>query len=234
YVDSAEVLRRIELGIYDNNEFERAIEWTRNNCKEGEDFNSENKLKSREELDKDWEFVVKMALIIRGLMIGNEKLKDMGYPEEAYGHHAIVAGFQGQRQWTDFLPNGDFAEAILNSSFDWNGIRAPFMVATENDSLNGISMLFNYLLTNTAQIFADVRTFWSPEAVERVTGWKPDASIQKGFIHLINSGSATLDGSAQQERDGKPAMKAFWEITEEEKNKCLEATSWHPANNGYF
>lgn len=234
YVDSTEVLRRIELGIYDKNEFERAIEWTRNNCKEGEDFNSENKLKSREELDKDWEFVVKMALIIRDLMIGNDKLKDMGHPEEAYGHHAIVAGFQGQRQWTDFLPNGDFAEAILNSSFDWNGIRAPYMVATENDTLNGVSMLFNYLLTNRAQIFADVRTYWSSDAVERVTGWKPTGRSEDGFIHLINSGAATLDGTGQQSVDGEPAMKAFWDIEDKEVKACLDATTWYPANRDYF
>ena len=234
YVDSTEVLRRIELGIYDHEEFERALKWTRENCREGEDFNTENKLKSREDLDKDWEFVVKMTLIIRDLMIGNDKLKDMGHPEEAYGHHAIVSGFQGQRQWTDFLPNGDFAEAILNSSFDWNGIRAPYMVATENDTLNGVSMLFNYLLTNKAQIFADVRTYWSPEAVEKVTGWKPDGKSADGFIHLINSGSATLDGTGQQTLNGEPVMKSFWEIEEDEAQACLDVTTWYPANRDYF
>ena len=234
YVDSTEVLRRIELGIYDHEEFERALKWTRENCREGEDFNTENKLKSREDLDKDWEFVVKMTLIIRDLMIGNDKLKDMGHPEEAYGHHAIVSGFQGQRQWTDFLPNGDFAEAILNSSFDWNGIRAQYMVATENDTLNGVSMLFNYLLTNKAQIFADVRTYWSPEAVEKVTGWKPDGKSADGFIHLINSGSATLDGTGQQTLNGEPVMKSFWEIEEDEAQACLDVTTWYPANRDYF
>jgi len=234
YVDSTEVLRRIELGIYDHEEFERALKWTQENCKEGEDFNSEHKLKSTEELNKDWEFVVKMTIIIRDLMIGNDKLKDMGYPEEAYGHHALVSGFQGQRQWTDFLPNGDFSEAILNSSFDWNGIRAPYMVATENDTLNGVSMLFNYLLTNKAQIFADVRTYWSPEAVERVSGWKPDGRSAGGFIHLINSGSATLDGTGQQSLDGQPVMKPFWEIDNEEVQSCLDATTWYPANRDYF
>lgn len=234
YVDSSEVLRRIQNKIYDEEEFEKALEWTKENCKEGEDTNPKEKQFSREQKDKDWEFVIKMTLIIRDLMIGNPKLKDKGFGEEAMGHHAIASGFQGQRQWTDFLPNGDFSEAILNSSFDWNGIRAPYMVATENDSLNGVSMLFNYLLTNTPQIFADVRTFWSPAAVGRVTGWKPDGEAQNGFIHLINSGSATLDGSGQQEIDGQPAIKPFWDITEEEKNKCLEATTWYPANNGYF
>ncbi len=164
-----------------------------------------------------------MTIIIRDLMEGNPKLKDKGFGEEAMGHNALVSGFQGQRQWTDFLPNGDFSEAILNSSFDWNGIRAPYMVATENDSLNAISMLFNYLLTNTAQIFADVRTYWSPEAVERVSGWKPNGDAAHGFIHLINSGSATLDGSGQQQKDGKPIMKPFWEIDDDEVKKCLEA-----------
>ncbi|MCR8556980.1 L-fucose isomerase [Mucilaginibacter sp. BJC16-A38] len=230
YVDSVEVLRRIEKGIYDPEEFKHALAWTRGHCKEGEDKNQKEKQFSHEQKDKDWETVVKMMLIIRDLMIGNPKLKDMGFGEEAQGHNAIVSGFQGQRQWTDFLPNGDFAEAILNSSFDWNGIRAPFMVATENDSLNGLSMLLGYLLKQTAQVFADVRTYWSPEAVERVTGWKPES----GFIHLINSGSAALDGSGQQEVNGKPVMKPFWEIRGKEVGDCLKATTWYPANNGYF
>lgn len=234
YVDSTEVLRRIQLGIFDQEEFARAMEWTKANCKEGQDFNVEEKQRTRTQKDADWEFVLKMTLIIRDLMIGNPKLKDMGYAEEAHGHNALVSGFQGQRQWTDFLPNGDFPEAILNSSFDWNGIRAPYMVATENDSMNGVSMLFNYLLTNTAQIFADVRTYWSPDAVERVSGWKPEGKAQAGFIHLINSGSATLDGTGQQKKDGEPAMKPFWEISAEEAQACLDATTWYPASTGYF
>lgn len=234
YVDSTEVLRRIQLGIFDQEEFTRAMEWTKANCKEGQDFNVEEKQRTRTQKDADWEFVLKMTLIIRDLMIGNPKLKDMGYAEEAHGHNALVSGFQGQRQWTDFLPNGDFPEAILNSSFDWNGIRAPYMVATENDSMNGVSMLFNYLLTNTAQIFADVRTYWSPDAVERVSGWKPEGKAQAGFIHLINSGSATLDGTGQQKKDGEPAMKPFWEISAEEAQACLDATTWYPASTGYF
>ncbi|MDT0678507.1 L-fucose isomerase [Autumnicola musiva] len=234
YVDSTEVLRRIEKGIYAKEEYEKALAWTKKNCREGEDYNEEEKQRSREQKDEDWEFVVKMTLIIRDLMEGNPKLKEIGFGEESFGHEAIVSGFQGQRQWTDFLPNGDFSEAILNSSFDWNGIRSPYLVATENDALNGVSMLFNYLLTNTAQIFADVRTYWSPEAVERVTGWKPEGRAENGFIHLINSGSATLDGSGRQTRDGKPVMKPHWEITEEEVEDCLEATTWYPASLGYF
>ncbi len=234
FVDSSEVLRRIQKKIYDEEEFEKALAWVKENCKEGEDLNPKEKQFSREQKDKDWEFVVKMTLIIRDLMTGNERLKEKGFGEEANGHNAIVSGFQGQRQWTDFLPNGDFSEAILNSSFDWNGIRAPYTVATENDSLNGISMLFNYLLTNTAQIFADVRTYWSPAAVERVTKWKPMGAAANGFIHLINSGSATLDGSGQQQKGGQPVMKPFWEITPAEADNCLKATTWYPANNGYF
>jgi L-fucose isomerase len=234
YVDSSEISRRIQKNIYDEEEYQKAIKWVRENCKEGEDYNLEEKQFSREQKDKDWEFVVKMTIIIRDLMFGNPKLKELGFGEEAFGHDAIVSGFQGQRQWTDFLPNGDFSEAILNSSFDWNGVRAPYMVATENDALNGVSMLFNYLLTNTAQIFADVRTYWSPEAVQRVAGWKPDGAAANGFIHLINSGSATLDGSGQQSIDGKPAMKPFWEVSQKEADACLQATTWHPANNGYF
>ena len=234
YVDSSEVLRRIQQNIYDEDEFKKAIKWTKENCKEGEDFNQKQKVKNRKEKDEDWEFVVKMTLIIRDLMFGNPKLKQMGFAEEAQGHHAFISGFQGQRQWTDFLPNGDFSEAILNSSFDWNGIRQPFMVATENDSLNGVSMAFNHLLTNTAQIFADVRTYWSPKAVERVTGWKPQGDAENGFIHLINSGSATLDGTGQQSSGGKPVMKPYWEISEKEVDSCLKATTWYPANRDYF
>jgi L-fucose isomerase len=234
YVDSTEVLRRIEKKIYDEEEFQKALAWTKINCTEGTDYNAKEKQFSRKEKEDHWEFVVKMTIIIRDLMKGNQKLRDKGFGEEAHGHNAIVSGFQGQRQWTDFLPNGDFSEAILNSSFDWNGIRAPITVATENDALNGVSMLFGNLLTNTAQIFADVRTYWSPSAVERVSGWKPSEVAAGGFLHLINSGSATLDGSGRQTRSGKPAMKPFWEITEGEAQDCLKATTWYPAANGYF
>lgn len=235
YVDSSEIIRRIEKKIYDEAEYKKALAWVKKSCKEGEDLaNAPGKQSSREQKDQDWEYVVKMTLIIRDLMIGNPHLKEKGFGEEAQGHHAIVAGFQGQRQWTDFLPNGDFSEAILNSSFDWNGIRAPYMVATENDCLNGTSMLFGYLLTNTAQIFADVRTYWSPEAVKRVSGWLPEGAAANGFIHLINSGSATLDGSGRQERNGQPVMKPFWEINEKEVDACLQATTWYPGNKGYF
>lgn len=236
FVDMSEVLRRIQLNIFDPEEFKKAMAWTEQYCKknEGTDFNEGTLKKSREQLDKDWEFVVKMTMIIRDLMIGNPRLRELGFLEEALGHNAIASGFQGQRQWTDFLPNGDFAEALLNSSFDWNGIRESFVVATENDSLNGIAMLFGKLLTNSAQVFADVRTYWSPEAVERVTGHKLEGLAANGLIHLINSGSAALDGSGEQTLDGKPAMKPFWEISEQEAEQCLEATTWYPANAGYF
>lgn len=237
YVDSSEVLRRIQLEIYDKEEFKKALEWTKKHCmsREGEDFNPEHLKHNREQKDSDWEFVVKMTIIMRDLMIGNPKLLDMGFGEEALGHNAIAGGFQGQRQWTDFLPDGDFSEAILNSSFDWNGIREAFTFATENDHLNGISMLFNHLLTNTSQIFADVRTYWSPESIERVTGWKPDGILSDGAIHLINSGSCTLDGTGQQsDKDGNPVMKPFWEIKEEEVEKMLGATSWHPGSLEYM
>src|SRR5690606_21920916 len=234
YVDSTEVLRRIEKGIYDPEEFERALAWTKAHCRQGEDHNPEDIQRDPEQKERDWEFVVKMTMVIRDLMQGNPKLKAMGHGEEAHGHDALVSGFQGQRQWTDFLPNGDFSEAILNSSFDWNGIRAPYMVATENDALNGVSMLFNYLLTNRAQIFADVRTYWSPQAVQRVTDWKPDGLASGGFIQLINSGSASLDGTGQQRQDGQPVLKPFWEIEQQEVDACLGATTWYPASLGYF
>ena len=232
--DMSEISRRIQEGIYDQDEYEKALSWVKKHCKEGKDYNPTENQHSKEEKDKEWEYVVKMTLVTRDLMIGNDKLAQMGFGEEALGHNAIISGFQGQRQWTDYLPNGDFMEAILNSSFDWNGIRQAFMVATENDSLNGVSMLFGHLLNNSAQVFSDVRTYWSPAAVERVTGWKPTDMAQDGFIHLINSGSSALDGTGDQEIDGKPAMKPFWEISEEEKNQCLENTSWPPAMLEYF
>lgn len=235
-VDMSEIVRRIDEGIYDKAEYEKALAWTKKYCKvnEGEDFNIPAKKKNREGLDADWEYVVKMFMIFRDLMCGNPKLLEMGFKEESLGHNAIVGGFQGQRQWTDHFPNGDFAEAFMNTSFDWNGIREPFAFATENDSLNGVAMLFGKLLTNTAQIFADVRTYWSPAAVERVTGKKLTGAAANGIIHLINSGAASLDGSGQQSRNGEPAMKPFWEITEKDVEKCLKATTWYPANRDYF
>ncbi|MGS0487948.1 L-fucose isomerase [Bacillus paranthracis] len=234
YIDMTEFVRRIDEEIYDKEEYERALNWVKEYCPEGPDNNAEEMQRSREQKNKDWETSVKMTLIARDLMVGNPKLEELGYGEEALGHNAISAGFQGQRQWTDHFPNGDFMETILNSSFDWNGIRPPYIMATENDSLNGVTMLFGHLLTNTAQVFADVRTYWSPEAVERVTGHKPEGLAANGFIHMINSGSAALDGTGQQTKDGKPAIKPFWEITEEEAQKCLAATSWRPASTGYF
>lgn len=235
-IDEVEIIRRMTEGIYDKEEYEIALTWAKANCKEGEDIiNRKDLAKDRAGKDADWEFVIKMAIIVRDLMVGNPKLKELGFGEEALGHNAIAAGFQGQRQWTDFYPNGDFAEAILNSSFDWTGVRAPYMLATENDALNGTVMLFSYLLTNTAQIFADVRTYWSPDAVERVTGKKLEGLAANGMIHLINSGAATLDGSGQQsDKDGNPAMKAFWDISEAEAKACLNATTWMPANREYF
>ncbi len=234
YVDMSEIQRRLQLGIYDKEEFERAYAWTRENCVEGEDPNPTENRRSREQKDQDWEVGVKMAMITRDLMVGNEKLAEAGWAEEALGHNAIAAGFQGQRQWTDFMPNGDFMEAILNTSFDWNGIREPYILATENDNLNATSMLMGHLLTNSAQIFADVRTYWSPESVKRVTGKELTGRAKDGIIHLINSGPATLDGTGRQSRDGRPVMKPYWEITPEEAGKCLDATTWYPGVTEYF
>ncbi|MDW7690717.1 L-fucose isomerase [Flammeovirgaceae bacterium SG7u.111] len=234
YVDMSEVSRRIKEEIYDKEEFAKALAWVKENCEEGKDYNPAEQQRDQATKDEEWETVVKMTLICRDLMVGNPKLKELGFGEEALGHNAAVAGFQGQRQWTDYMPNGDFMEAILNSSFDWNGIRQPFMMATENDSLNGVVMLFGHLLTGQAQVFSDVRTYWSPESVERVTGKKLTGIAENGIIHLINSGSSALDGSAEQEKDGKPAMKPHWEITEAEAQKCLDATKWPPAMYEYF
>ncbi|NBS52684.1 MAG: L-fucose isomerase, partial [Spartobacteria bacterium] len=203
-------------------------------CPEGKDWNATGKKRSRKQLDKEWEISVQTALIARDLMVGNPKLAKQGFGEEAQGHHAICAGFQGQRQWTDHMPNGDFMEAILNTSFDWNGRRAPHIVATENDALNGVTMLFGHLLTNTAQVFADLRTYWSPEAIERVSGEAPKGAAANGLLHLINSGPAALDGCGEQSINGKPAMKPFWDITPAEVKSCLQATTWHPSITEYF
>ena len=234
-IDEVEIIRRMDRGIYDHEEFEKALAWAKAHCKEYDDVcNRPDLKKTREEKDADWAFVVKMALIIRDLLQGNPKLKELGFGEESLGHNAILGGFQGQRQWTDFYPNGDFAEAILNSSFDWNGIRKPFVLATENDSLNGVAMLLGHLVSQGPAIFADVRTYWSPEAVQRVTGEPLTGPAAGGIIHLINSGAASLDGSGQCSIDGKPAMKPFWEISQEEADACLDATVWVPANREYF
>ena len=235
-IDEVEIIRRMTEGIYDKEEFAKALAWTKQHCKQYEDIcNRKDLQKTPAESEKDWEFSVKMMLIVRDLMIGNPKLKAMGFGEESLGHNAIAAGFQGQRQWTDFYPNGDFTEAMLNSSFDWTGMREPFIVATENDALNGTAMLFGHLLTNAASIFADVRTYWSPEAIQRVTGKPAKGLAAGGLIHLINSGAAALDGNGyQSDKDGKPTMKPFWEITEKEADACLNATKWVPANREYF
>ena len=234
YVDMTELIRRMNEGIYDKEEFERAYKWVKQKAVFGTDINSEKNKRTEEQKEEDLKMNIKMTIITRDLMVGNPKLADLGYEEEAMGHNAIASGFQGQRQWTDHLPNGDFMEAILNSSFDWNGIRAPYIVATENDTLNAVTMLFGHLLTNAAQVFADVRTYWSPDAVKRVTNKELVGRASNGIIHLLNSGSASLDGTGEQEIDGKPAMKPFWNITEQEADRCLQATQWRPANTEYF
>ena len=248
WVDMVEVRRRAELGIYDHEEYEKAIAWIRDNCKEGFDINE--KPHSRQRKDKEWEYNAKMTLICRDIMLGNPKLDTVlpenssdeeswvlktGWHEEALGKNAIMAGFQGQRQWTDYMPNADFTEAIMNSSFDWNGKKEPLTFATENDGLNGTAMLFGKLLTGKASLFADVRTYWSPEAVERVTGKRPEGKAAGGFIHLINSGAACLDATgACKDADGNGVMKNWWDVTNEDIRAMLDATDWCPANNQYF
>lgn len=234
YVDMSEITRRIEEEIYDREEYQRALAWVKRTCREGEDPNPMEHQHSREQKDREWEFIVKMALIGRDLMVGNPKLEEIGYGEEALGHNALAGGFQGQRQWTDHFPNGDFMETMLNSSFDWNGVRQPYVFATENDSLNGVSMLLGNLLTGTAQIFSDVRTYWSPEAVNRVTGKTLKGRAEGGLIHLINSGSTCLDGTGEQMVDGKPGIKPFWEVSEDDIANCLKAARFCPADQGYF
>lgn len=234
YIDMTEFVRRLDLELYDRDEYERAYKWSKEKLTEGEDLNKEEFKRTAEQKETDWQTSVKMALIAKDLMVGNRKLAEMGFGEEAMGHNALIAGFQGQRQWTDHFPNGDFMEAILNSSFDWNGKRAPYLLATENDTLNAVTMAMGHLLTNTAQIFADVRTYWSPDAVKRVSNKELTGTAKNGVIHLLNSGAAALDGTGQQSKDGNPVIKPFWEITDEEVDACIDHTSWHPASTEYF
>ncbi|WP_099469633.1 L-fucose isomerase [Konateibacter massiliensis] len=235
-VDEVEIIRRMTENIYDEAEYQKALAWTKEKCKEGFDKNPSEAQKTPEEKEKDWEFVVKMMCIIKDLMNGNKNLPE-GCEEEMVGHNAIAAGFQGQRQWTDFYPNCDFPEALLNSSFDWTGAREPYILATENDSLNGVGMLFSKLLTNTAQIFADVRTYWSPEAVKKAAGYELEGVAKEsgGFIHLINSGAACLDACGEvKDEKGDGVIKPFWEMSKEDVDACLEATTWNAADQGYF
>ena len=235
-VDEVEIIRRMTEEIYDKAEYEKALAWTKAKCKEGFDKNPDNLQKSREHKDADWEFVVKMMVIIKDLMNGNKNLPDR-CEEEKVGHNAIAAGFQGQRQWTDFYPNCDFPEALLNTSFDWNGAREPYILATENDVLNGLGMLFMKLLTNRAQIFADVRTYWSPDAVKKATGYDLEGRAKEagGFIHLINSGAACLDGCGEaKDENGNGVMKPWYDVTEEDQEAILNATTWNYADLGYF
>lgn len=235
-VDEVEIIRRMTEEIYDKEEYEKALAWTKEKCKEGFDKNPSEVQKTPEQKEKDWEFVVKMMCIIKDLMNGNANLPE-GCEEEMSGHNAIAAGFQGQRQWTDFYPNCDFPEALLNTSFDWNGAREPYILATENDVLNGLGMLFSKLLTNTAQIFADVRTYWSPEAVKKATGYDLEGVAKEsgGIIHLINSGAACLDACGEaKDTSGNGVMKPWYEVNEEDQESILNATTWNAADNGYF
>ena len=235
-VDEVEVIRRMTEGIYDQAEFEKAMAWTKAKCKEGFDKNPPELQKTPEQKEEAWEFVVKMMIIIKDLMNGNPNLPE-GCEEEMSGHNAIAAGFQGQRQWTDFYPNCDFPEALLNTSFDWNGAREPYILATENDVLNGLGMLFMKLLTNKAQIFADVRTYWSPEAVKKASGYDLEGKAKEadGIIHLINSGAACLDACGEaKDENGNPVMKEWWNVTEEDMDAILNATTWNAADAGYF
>lgn len=238
WVDMSEITRRLKFEIYDKEEYEKEYKWIKEKCHEGEDFNAScwNKPNfTREELEYQWEISAKMALIIRDIMLGNPKLNDIGWHEEALGRNAIFGGFQGQRMWTDFMPNGDFAEAILNSTFDWNGKKQPIILATESDNCNALAMLFENLLTGRASIFADVRTYWSPEAVERVTGWKPEGLAANGFMHLLNSGAAALDGTgACKDENGQSVMKQWWDVTQEDIDAMLDNTKFHPAQRPSF
>ena len=235
WVDMTEVLRRIEKGIYDAEEYEKARAWVEANITQGEEiYNKEENRHSDEQYKKDWEYSIKLAIVIKDIMHGNPLLAKMGYYEESLGKNAISGGFQGQRNWTDWLPNADFAESILASSFDWNGKKAPIAFATENDTLNGLTMLLQTLLTNKAPLFADVRTYWSSEAVERISGIKLDGIAKDGFIHLNNSGAACLDFALEMQENGEKTCKKWWNVTKEDINNTLKAVKYHPANLEYF
>ena len=240
WVDEVEILRRMDLSIYDHDEFKKAMEWVKKECKEGPDFNIPEVWPfapafDRKTLDEQWEFVVKMALIIQDLMVGNPKLAEMGFKEEALGHNAIFAGFQGQRQWTDWLPNGDFAETILNSSFDWNGKKIQQILATEGDNCNGLGMLFENLLTHMSPIFADVRTYWSPKSYKETTGFEAEGLAKLGFMHLLNSGAAAIDGTGLSVNEkGEHCQKRWWDVTDKDIKAMISNTLWEPANRGSF
>ena len=233
WVDMTEILRRMDLEIYDYKEYVKALSWVKDNCQPGDDNNKEKF--TTEQKEKQWEFTVKMTLIISDIMYGNPELAKMGFNEEALGRNSILGGFQGQRMWTDYKPNADFCEALLSSSFDWNGKREQKLLATENDALNGVAMLFAKLLNQSSSVFADVRTYWSPNAVERVTGWKPEGLAKNGFIHLLNSGAAALDGTgACKDENGNSVMKKWFEITQKDIEAMLKNTRWAPVNRSYF
>lgn len=238
WVDMTEILRRIDLEIYDKAEYEKELKWIKTKLKQGKDYNGsiwEQKDFTEEELEKQWEFVAKMTLIVKDIMLGNDKLNDIGRHEEALGRNGILGGFQGQRMWTDYKPNGDYTEAILNSTFDWNGKKQPVLLATESDNCNGLAMLFGNMLTGRASIFADVRTYWSPAAVERCTGWKAEGLAKNGFMHLLNSGAAALDGTgACKDENGNSVMKRWWDVTDKDIDAMLAKTEFSPANRGYF
>ncbi len=235
WVDMVEILRRIDLGIYDHAEYEKELAWIKKNCKKGLEVNIPELQNNAEQDEKEWEFIAKMTIIVRDIMLGNPVLADMGYVEESNGRNAIFGGFQGQRQWTDYKPNADFTEAILNTTFDWNGKRPPFILATENDGLNGLAMLLLNLVTNRPAIFSDVRTYWSPDAVKRVADYEVTGKAANGFMHLINSGASALDGNgASKDENGESIMKEWWNVTDADMEAMLEATKWAPANKGYF
>ena len=235
WVDMVEILRRIDLGIYDHAEYEKELAWIKKNCKKGLEVNIPELQNNAEQDEKEWEFIAKMTIIVRDIMLGNPVLADMGYVEESNGRNAIFGGFQGQRQWTDYKPNADFTEAILNTTFDWNGKRPPFILATENDGLNGLAMLLLNLVTNRPAIFSDVRTYWSPDAVKRVADYEVTGKAANGFMHLINSGASALDGNgASKNENGESVMKEWWNVTDADMQAMLEATKWAPANKGYF
>ena len=236
WVDMVEILRRIDLGIYDHAEYEKELAWIKKNCKKGLEVNTPELRNTPEQDEREWEFIAKMTIIVRDIMLGNPVLAEMGYVEESNGRNAIFGGFQGQRQWTDYKPNADFTEAILNTTFDWNGKRPPFILATENDNLNGLAMLLLNLVTNRPAIFSDVRTYWSPDAVKRVAGgYELSGKAANGFMHLLNSGASALDGNgASKDENGNPVMKEWWNVTDADMEAMLEATKWAPANKGYF
>lgn len=251
-VDMVAIRGRIDQGFYDHEELESAFKFMKKNFKFSFDESQGPRPRDLDELIRE---TLRMTIIVRDLMIGNPKLasskvgKAQGFKanvERAQGANAIMAGTQGQRQWTDLYPNFDVTESILNSSFDWNGFRAPFVVATENDSKNGIGMLAANLVSGgMSQLFADIRTNWTPESVKKATGKDISRIAPQGFIDKRNSGAGALEyaldlfglvkgGAGMSVQDVAEAVRADANIQDRLIRDACAGTTYMTAALEYF